>query len=97
MTKTAQMIAQQHKDTVAASEAAEAIAIAKDQVWDGEGYTKYTFDDNSVLIQSGTTQYAMDADDSDSIKGYAKWLDDEAFSAEASEIERLLESVEDEA
>lgn len=32
MTKTAQMIAQQHKDTVAACEAAEAIAIAKDQV-----------------------------------------------------------------
>nr|5UZ9_K Chain K, Anti-CRISPR protein 30 [Casadabanvirus D3112] len=89
-------IAQQHKDTVAACEAAEAIAIAKDQVWDGEGYTKYTFDDNSVLIQSGTTQYAMDADDADSIKGYADWLDDEARSAEASEIERLLESVEEE-
>ncbi|HHK5074305.1 TPA: hypothetical protein ACQT1J_006112 [Pseudomonas aeruginosa] len=74
------MIAQQHKDTVAACEAAEAIAIAKDQVWDGEG----------------TTQYAMDADDADSIKGYADWLDDEARSAEASEIERLLESVEEE-
>lgn len=97
MTKTAQMIAQQYKDTVAACEAAEAIAIAKDQVWDGEGYTKYTFDDNSVLIQSGTTQYAMDADDADSIKGYADWLDDEARTAEDSEIKRLLEAVEDEA
>lgn len=97
MTKTAQMIAQQHKDTVAACEAAEAIAIAKDQVWDGEGYTKYTFDDNSVLIQSGTTQYAMDADDADSIKGYADWLDYEARTAEDSEIKRLLEAVEDEA
>ncbi len=97
MTKTAQMIAQQHKDTVAACEAAEAIAIAKDQVWEGEGYTKYTFDDNSVLIQSGTTQYAMDADDADSIKGYADWLDDEARTAEDSEIKRLLEAVEDEA
>lgn len=96
MTKTAQMIAQQHKDTVAACEAAEAIAIAKDQVWDGEGYTKYTFNDNSVLIQSGTTQYAMDADDADSIKGYADWLDDEARTAEDSEIKRLLESVEEE-
>ncbi|ELK4823471.1 anti-CRISPR protein AcrF2 [Pseudomonas aeruginosa] len=90
------MIAQQHKATVAACEAAEAIAIAKDQVWDGEGYTKYTFDDNSVLIQSGTTQYAMDADDADSIKGYADWLDDEARTAEDSEIKRLLESVEEE-
>ncbi len=38
----------------------------------------------------------MDADDADSIKGYADWLDDEARSAEASEIERLLESVEEE-
>ncbi|EOV2330787.1 TPA: anti-CRISPR protein AcrF2 [Pseudomonas aeruginosa] len=91
------MIAQQHKDTVAACEAAEAIAIAKDQVWDGEGYTKYTFDDNSVLIQSGTTQYAMDADDADSINGYADWLDAEARTAEDSEIKRLLEAVEDDA
>ena len=97
MTKTAQIIAQQHADTIAASEAAEANAIAKDQVWGGEGYTKYTFDDNSVLIQSGTTRYAMDADDADSIKGYAEWLDDEARAAEASEVERLLEALDDEA
>lgn len=38
----------------------------------------------------------MDADDADSIKGYADWLDDEARTAEDSEIKRLLESVEEE-
>ncbi|WP_458068657.1 anti-CRISPR protein AcrF2 [Rhodanobacter sp. BL-MT-08] len=94
MSKIAQQIAAQHADTTKASEAAEAKAIAKDQVWEGEGYTKYTFDDNSILIQQGATQYAMDADDAGSIQGYAEWLDDVARAAEAGEVERLLEALE---
>lgn len=94
MTKIAQQIAAQYDNTTAAGEIAEAKAIAKDQVWDGEGYTKYTFDDNSVLIQQGPTQYAMDTDDADSIRGYANWLDPEAQAAEATEVERLLEALE---
>lgn len=93
--KIAQKIAQQHTDIINAAEASEALAIAKDQVWDGEGYTKYTFTDNSVLIQSGSSQYAMDADNIDSISGYAAWLDPEAQEAEATEVERLLAAVEE--
>ena len=94
MTKIAHQIAAQHDNTTAAGEVAEARAIAKDQVWEGEGYTKYTFDDNSVLIQQGPTQYAMDADDADSIRGYAAWLDADARAAEAGEVDRLLEALE---
>lgn len=94
MNKIAQQIAIQHSNTTAAGEIAEAKAIAKDQVWEGEGYTKYTFDDNSVLIQQGPTQYAMDADDADSIRGYAEWLDVDARTAEANEVARLLEALQ---
>lgn len=94
MTKIAQQIAAQHDNTTAAGAVAEAKAIAKDQVWAGEGYTKYTFDDNSVLIQSGATQYAMDAGDANSIRGYESWLDAAARDAESGEIERLLEAIE---
>ena len=94
MSKIAQQIATEYDNTTAAGEVAEAKAIAKDQVWDGEGYTKYTFDDNSVLIQQGPTQYAMDADDAGSIRGYAEWLDADARTAEAGEVERLLEALE---
>jgi hypothetical protein len=71
---------------------AEDKAIGIDQIWGGEGYTKYTFCDNSVLIQSGPLAYGMDADDAASIRGYAAWLgDDEPL--ERAEIERLLEAL----
>jgi hypothetical protein len=70
-------------------------AIARDQLSEGEGYTKYTFDDNSVLVQSGVSQYGMDADDADSIKGYAEWLGDD-LKFEQAEIDRLLSLIEDE-
>jgi hypothetical protein len=69
-------------------------AIARDQLWEGEGYTKYTFDDNSVLVQSGVSQYGMDADDVDSIRGYAEWLGDD-LKFEQAEIDRLLSLIED--
>ena len=70
-------------------------AIAQDQLWEGEGYTKYTFDDNSVLVQSGVSQYGIDADDVSSIKGYTEWLGDD-LEFEQAEIDRLLSLIEDE-
>jgi len=73
---------------------AQSRAIAQDHVWGGECYTKYTFADNSVLIQSGVVQYGMDADDVSSIKGYAEWLGNDV-EFEQVEIDRLLEAVED--
>lgn len=76
--KTAHQIAQQHTDTIAASEAAEAAAIAKDQIWDGEGYTIYVFDDNSFLSQSGPLQIAVDADDRASVIAYMEWMGTDA-------------------
>ncbi len=71
---------------------AEKRAIAKDQIWGGEGYTKYTFDDNSALIQSGALQFGLDAEDVNSIKKYFEWLGDD-ISFEKVEIERLLEAL----
>jgi hypothetical protein len=79
-------------DTTAAAAQAQQRAIAVDQVWAGEGYTKYTFDDNSVLIQSGAGQYGMDADDFDSIDGYGKWLGKDV-AVELKEIQRLIEAI----
>ncbi len=78
--------------THAAYEQAEKLAIAKDQIWSGEGYTKYTFDDNSVLVMSGPTMYALDADSRASIEGYREWLGDDA-GFEAADIDRLLEAL----
>lgn len=89
--KIAQQIAAQN-DVIAGAEIAENKAIAKDQFWVGEGYTKYTFDDNSVLIQSGLAQYALDADSVESINGYVEWLGEDVH-LESAEIERLLEAV----
>jgi hypothetical protein len=88
--KIAQQLAQM--DLADAHEAAESKAIAQDQIWGGDGYTKYTFDDNSVLIQSGPIQYGMDADDAASIKGYADWLGKDV-EFEQVEIERLMEAL----
>ena len=85
----------QHLVTLTASSAqaeAEKRAIAKDQIWGGEGYTKYLFDDNSALIQSGVLQFGLDADNADSINKYAEWLGDDK-SLEQAEIERLLDAL----
>ncbi|MBB5875907.1 hypothetical protein [Xanthomonas sp. 3498] len=89
MAKIAQQIAQQHNDTTTASEAAESLAIAKDQIWNGEGYTIYVFDDNSFLAQSGPTQVAVDADDQASVDAYVKWLGADA-SHDQQRIDEML-------
>jgi len=47
--KIAQLLAEMDKSI--ASEKAKSRAIAQDQACGRECYTKYTFDDNSVLIQ----------------------------------------------
>ncbi|WP_372362918.1 hypothetical protein ACCQ10_09485 [Xanthomonas sp. NCPPB 1325] len=78
MSKIAQQIAQQYDNTTAAGETAESQAIAKDQIWSGEGYTIYLFDDNSLLAQSGSAQIAVDADDQGSVDNYIKWLGEDA-------------------
>lgn len=70
-----------------------ASAIAIDQLWDGDGYTRYTFDDNSVLILSGRRQYVMDANSVVSITGYAAWLGSDV-QYEQAEIDRLLGEIE---
>ncbi|HBN54738.1 MAG TPA: hypothetical protein DD456_12150 [Stenotrophomonas sp.] len=77
MTKISQQIAQQYTDTTAAAEAAQARAVAKDDIWGGEGYTIYVFDDNSFLAQSGPTQIAVDADDAGSVDAYVEFLGDD--------------------
>jgi len=72
--KTAQIIVSEHSDAVDAMEQAELKAIAKDQIWSGDGYTIYVFDDNSFLAQSGNDQIAVDGDDPNSIDAYVAWL-----------------------
>lgn len=91
MTKIAQQIAQEYANRTAdVFDVAEDKAIAKDQVWEAE-LTKYTFDDNSVLAVSGSEIFGMDADDADSIRAYGEF----AGEAEADEVARLLEALED--
>lgn len=75
--------------SIEAQKKAEEEAIAVDQIWGGKGYTKYTFDDKSVLIQSGTEQFALDVDSAESIYEYEKWLGTDAH-LDADEIGRLL-------
>ena len=93
--KTAITLFQGYPNLVAA-QYAEKIAVAKDQIWSGEGFTKWTFDDNSVLIQSGPLMYALDADSRDSIEGYRTWLGADA-EIEGGEIDRLLDALEEDA
>lgn len=78
MNKIAQQIAQQFTDTTSAADAAQGRAIAKDDIWGGEGFTLYVFDDNSFLAQSGLEQIAVDADDSASIDAYVAFLGEDA-------------------
>ena len=89
--KIAQKIVAQYKAYDAAN-VAKVMAMKIDQVWAGAGYTKYTFGDNSVLIQSGPAQYALDVDSVDSIKGYSAWLGNDAW-IHANEIDRLLANI----
>jgi len=97
MTKIAQQLAAARNGSASAEEIikkAEAMAIAKDEIWTGDGYTKYTFDDNSVLVLSGPVAYGIDADDAESIRGYGEWLDADARAKESEEIDRLIEALE---
>lgn len=62
--------------------------------------SKYTLDDNSVLVFSGAEVYGLDADDAESIRGYAVWLwkhtgdaSDADRAGEHAEIRRLLEAL----
>ena len=92
--KTAQTIAAESKTASAAMEAAEARAIAKDQVWALE-MTKYTFEDNSVLAVRDVEVFGFDADSAESIRSYAAWLGSDIDDAESAEVERLLEALEE--
>lgn len=93
MSKQAQQIAETCKMSGDAMEAADQKDIAKDQDWSME-MTKYTFDDNSILAVRAEEFFAIDADNADSIKAYAKWLGDDVSDSERAEVERLLEAVE---
>lgn len=79
---------------IEAQKKAEEDAIDIGQIWGGDGYTKYTFDDNSVLIQSGTRQYALDADSAESIREYKKWLGADAH-LEAEEVKQIIAALRD--
>ena len=92
MSKIAQQIAKQFNNTEAAGQAAEVQAISKDQIWDGEGYTIYVFDDNSFLAQSGPLQCAVDADDSGDVDAYEAWLGDDA-QYDKARIEDMREAL----
>lgn len=92
--KTAQRIATENKSAFDASQAAEAVAIAKDQNWT-LGMTKYTFDDNSVLAVRDVDFFGFDADSAESIRAYAVWLGADIDAAEREEVDRLLEALED--
>ena len=96
--KTAQIIAAEYNvggvAVETAMETAEQKAIAKDQSWT-LGMTKYTFDDNSVLAVRDVDSFGFDADSSDSIRAYAAWLGSDIDKAEAEEVERLLEALEE--
>lgn len=95
--KTAQLIATE-ESAADAMELATKQAIAADQNW-MLGLSKYTFDDNSVLVFSGWEYCAYDADDAESIRAYTVWLwrntdgDEAARAIEYAEIRRLLEAL----
>lgn len=97
--------AQRISNDVATTGAAEAMdiaiesAIACDHNWTLE-ISKYTLDDNSVLVFKGAEVYGIDADDAESIRGYAVWLwtntadaTDADRATEHAEIIRLLEAL----
>lgn len=92
--KTAHQIAQQYADTAAAAEQSESMAIAKDQIWGGEGYTVYVFDDNSLLAQSGVSQIAVDAGTRASVLEYIAWLGTDA-PLDKQRIDDMLDALED--
>lgn len=75
-------------------EYAEKHAIAKDQNWQLET-TKYTFDDNSFLVDRNGWFCAVDADSAESLREYRSFIgtiDD----IELEEIKRMIEAIEDE-
>lgn len=96
--KTAQLIATE-ESAADAMELATKQAIATDQIWSLE-VSKYTFDDNSVLAFRGWEYFGFDADDAESVRGYAVWLwkvtagaSDADLATEHAEIIRLLEAL----
>ena len=96
--KTAQIIATESSASEAMDLATEK-AIATDQIWTLE-LSKYTFDDNSVLVFSGCEYFGFDADDAESIRAYTVWLwkvtcwaSDAHRATEHAEIRRLLEAL----
>lgn len=78
MSKISQQIAEKYTTTTAAEAVAEGRAVSKDQIWSGECYTIYVFDDNSILAQSGPVQIAVDGDDKASVQNYIAWLGEDA-------------------
>lgn len=72
---------------------AEAQAIAKDQIWGGEGYTVYVFDDNSFVVFSGPTSLAVDADDREQVQAYIKFLGEDA-GQDQQRIDDMLAALE---
>lgn len=76
-----------------AYDVAESKTIARDQNW-CIGITKYTFDDNSVLVLRGPDSFGFDADSSESIRAYAEWLGSDIDDCEREEIERLIDAVQ---
>lgn len=92
MSKTAHQIAQLHAGTTDASKAAEAVAIAKDDFWQGEGFTVYVFDDNSMLVQSGPSQLPVDADNREEVRAYIAFLGDAADS-DRERINNMLDAL----
>ena len=60
--------------TINNTDEAAARAIAADQIWGGEGYTIYLFDDNSLWATSGSASIAIDADNAESVQNYLTFL-----------------------
>lgn len=96
--KTAQLIATEESASEAMDLATEK-AIATDQNWQLE-LSKYTFDDNSVLVFSNWEYFGFDADDAESIRAYTVWFwkvtagySDDDRATEHAEIRRLLEAL----
>lgn len=85
-------IAAAHPVAADAYHAAEVRAIAKDQIWEGRGYTIYVFDDNSLLAQSEMDQIAVDGDDRESVLSYMRWLGTDA-PLDKQRLDDMLDAV----
>ena len=75
--------------TITSTEDAAGRAIGRDQIWGGEGYTIYVFDDNSMYVESGPTSIAVDADDAASVRSYIAFMGDDA-DLDADRIHNMM-------